>query len=227
MKKNRYRKFTIDWPNHTIAFFSALFGILVAFELDEWREQQNKKELSAKAFERMMEEIQFNRDMLQANITENMERMKVLNKLVNSLDDRLLFAGSRQLADSFNTEHSHYIYIDTSDQSGKGIYPVTIVVASLSIPNQHTSAWESAKATGVLNFMGYEKVIALSSVYANQTLTEELSFIRQLTKQADEINSRHDLEKYLKEVNESLGIVFRELEVYDQFVRILQSQQTD
>jgi hypothetical protein len=227
MKKKRQRKFTIDWPNHTIAFFSALFGILIAFELDEWREQQSKKEMASKAYERMMEEVQFNHDMLQANLTENVERMRVLDKLLSNLNDRLLFTGSLSLADSFNSIYSHYIYIDTSDRSGNGIYPANIVVASLTMMNQHTSAWESAKATGVLNFMEYEKVIALSSVYTNQTITEELAVIRQLTKQADEITSKHELEKYLEEVQESLEIIARELAVYNQFVRILQSLQSD
>ena len=36
----------IDWPNHIVAFFSALFGILIALELDERREDTKETEFA-------------------------------------------------------------------------------------------------------------------------------------------------------------------------------------
>jgi hypothetical protein len=71
--------------------------------------------------------------------------------------------------------------------------------------------------------MGYEKVLALSSVYNYSLITEELLFIRNLTKQADEISSKHELEVYLAEVSESLHIIQRELARYDLFVNMLRA----
>jgi len=218
----RKRKNRIDWPNHLIGFFSALFGILIAFELDEWREQKNQRELTTIALERMISEIEFNQNMLHTNVEENATRIRVLHQLTDKLNDQLLFTGTRHEADSINRYYSHYILIDTVHYNvqQKG-FPAHMDFSRLSMLMQHTSAWESAKATGVLNFMGYEKVLVLSSIYNYSSILEELSLIRNMTKQADDISNKTDLENYLIEVNESLNIVQRELDQYDLFVNMM------
>lgn len=222
MKKSRFRKLKIDWPNHMIGFFSALFGILIAFELDEWRERQNHQELAAAAFERMKSEIDFNRNVLHANVKQNIERVQVLDRLTEKLNDRLLFTGTVGEADSLNHYFSGYIFINTEEKGDKESgYPAHIGVSSMTMITQHTSAWESAKATGVLNFMDYERVIALSSVYNYSIILEELHTIRQMTKKADDITTKAQLQFFLSEVAESLSVVQRELAEYDQFVNML------
>lgn len=37
-------KSKIDWVNHLIAFLSALLGILIAFQLEDYQEKQQEKE---------------------------------------------------------------------------------------------------------------------------------------------------------------------------------------
>ncbi|MCU0358961.1 MAG: hypothetical protein MUE95_15460, partial [Cyclobacteriaceae bacterium] len=96
-KKDKQR---IDWPNHLIGFFSALFGILIAFELDEWRERNNQRELADMAMERMMTEVEFNQNMLHSNVEENAFRLAVFIGLLDKLNDQLLFTGTRDEADS-------------------------------------------------------------------------------------------------------------------------------
>ncbi len=220
-KKDKQR---IDWPNHLIGFFSALFGILIAFELDEWRERNNQRELADMAMERMMTEVEFNQNMLHSNVEENAFRLAVFIGLLDKLNDQLLFTGTRDEADSVNLHFANFVMMDTVNISTnhRG-FPAHLDFSHLTMPAQHTSAWESAKATGVLNFMGYEKVLALSSVYNYSLITEELLFIRNLTKQADEISSKHELEVYLAEVSESLHIIQRELARYDLFVNMLRA----
>ena len=224
MKKLSLAKYNIDWPNHLIGFFSALFGILIAFELDEWRERHNQQELADIAFSRMLTEIEFNQNILHANVNENLNRIQVLDNLTSKLNDQLLFIGEAHEADSLNQLYSDYIHIDTdlseTDRAGK---PTYIGVSSLSMIPQHTSAWESAKATGALNFLGYERVIALSSVYNYSSIVEELEAIHNLSKKASDITTTSQLRLYLNEVEKSLKIVERELAEYDQFVSILKS----
>lgn len=224
MKKLSLAKYNIDWPNHLIGFFSALFGILIAFELDEWRERHNQQELADIAFSRMLTEIEFNQNILHANLNENLERIKVLDRLTEQLNDQLLFVGAATLADSINQHYSDYIHIENDNgQTYPPGSPVHVVVSSLSMIPQHTSAWESAKATGALNYLGYERVIALSSVYNYSSIVEELEAIHELSKKADDITTRSQLRFYLGEVEKSLKIVERELAEYDQFVSILKS----
>jgi hypothetical protein len=223
MKKLRFQRLKIDWPNHVIGFFSALFGILIAFELDEWRERNNQREMALTAFERMKSEIDFNRNILHANVKQNLELIQVLNGLTDQLNDRLLFTGSRQAADSINQTFPGYIFIETEIPDRKTGYPVHIGVGSMAMISLHTSAWESAKATGVLNFMDYEKVIALSSIYNYSTIVDELLTIRQMTRKADDITSKAQLLLFLSEAAESLNVIERELAEFDQFVNILKS----
>ena len=49
--KSFLSSYKIDWANHIIGFFSALFGILIAFELEEWRDEKNQIEIARVAFE--------------------------------------------------------------------------------------------------------------------------------------------------------------------------------
>jgi len=223
MKKLSLTKYNIDWPNHVIGFFSALFGILIAFELDEWRERHNQKELADIAFNRMLAEIEFNQNILHANVNANMERIHVLDELTEKLNDRLLFVGDTTEVDSINQNYADYILVEKRADSRHAGLPVHIVVSSLVMAPQHTSAWESAKATGALNFLGFERVIALSSVYNYANIIEELKVIHTLSKSADDITTKAQLKLYLGEVEKSLRIVQRELSTYDQFVSILNS----
>lgn len=63
----RLRIGKIDWPNHAIGFFSALFGILIAFELDQWRETRNHQEEARNAFDKLKQEIQINKNSLRTS----------------------------------------------------------------------------------------------------------------------------------------------------------------
>jgi len=60
----KFSSWRVDWPNHLIGFFSALFGILIAFELDEWREAKNNREEAHNAFDKIKQEIQINKGAL-------------------------------------------------------------------------------------------------------------------------------------------------------------------
>lgn len=223
MKQFSFQSLKIDWPNHLIGFFSALFGILIAFELDDWRERQNQAELASNAFERMKVEIDFNQNILHANVKQSLEFVDLLNRFSEKLNTDLLFSGNYQEADSVNTHFSNYIFISTEGSERKAGYPAHIAVGTLPMITQHSSAWESAKATGVLNFMGYEKVLVLSTIYNNKSIVDELDTIQQLRKKSDEITSKAQLQNFLAELEESLRVIERELIAYDQFVNMLET----
>jgi len=224
MKKLPFHGVKIDWPNHLIGFFSALFGILIAFELDGWRERQNQKELVANALERMKVEIDFNQQILHSNLQHNVERVKTLHQFLDKLNNNLLFIGSLAEADSVNKYASGYLFINTDGSSENSeSYPANISVSSMPMISHHTSAWESAKATGVLNFMGYEKVLLLSSIYNYTNILDELTVIRQLVKKSSEITTKTEFMNFLLEMEESLIVIERELTEYDQFVNMVKT----
>jgi len=58
----------IDWLNHGIAFLAALLGILIAFQLDDYQEdQQRKKELQI-TLSSIKKEIESNRRIYRFNV---------------------------------------------------------------------------------------------------------------------------------------------------------------
>lgn len=71
----------IDWPNHLVGFFSALFGILIAFELDEWKESRKEEKIAANAFIRLQQEIVINRNMLHEMVNTNLSLISMLNQM--------------------------------------------------------------------------------------------------------------------------------------------------
>lgn len=100
-------RFAIDWPNHLIGFFSALFGILIAFELDQWREQRKEAELAASAFDKMKQEISINKNSLHESIQLNLQLLEVLEETVlPQIDERFFFRGTNQDAEKYNAQEA-------------------------------------------------------------------------------------------------------------------------
>jgi hypothetical protein len=217
---SRYR---IDWPNHLIGFFSALFGILIAFELEEWRDQKSQAETARIAFENLKKEIQNNQTSLHENVSTNIRHISRLQGLLPRMDDQLRFSGSLTEMDSINQNFGQVVFIEKSDPSPKNKEKplVHIGMGNITIPSLQTSAWESAKATGALNLMNYEKVLTLSSLYNPPRLLDELAEIRTLWRTSDNVTNKQELTILLTEMEKAHRSVAHELEVFDQFVNIL------
>jgi hypothetical protein len=223
-----FHRFKIDWPNHVIAFFSALFGILIAFELDEWREGKKEQELAQSAFMNLKNEVGINKNLLHGNIQVNLEVIRSMQAVLTRIDNNLVFHGSTREADSLNKEFGKHIFVDLTDSVRAGrsrSWPVHFGVGNISIPSLQSSAWESAKATGALSFLPYEKVLSLSFVYNDAKITDELAEIRSLWRQSDTIRTKDEFGKLLSEMEKSHEMLERELEQFDQFVNMLDAME--
>lgn len=219
-------RFKIDWPNHLIGFFSALFGILIAFELDDWREERNQAELARIAFENLKKEVQINQGILHENIKHNLGYIHRLQDLLPKINDQLQFTGTKEEADSVNLHFGKIIFVDTANQDkSKKPPPVVIGMGNINVPSLQSAAWESAKATGALNLMGYEKVLSLSFVYNHSRIMDELNEVRGLWRTSDNIVTKTELSNLLYEMEKSHQTIDRELQEYDQFVNILNAME--
>jgi hypothetical protein len=214
--------FRVDWPNHIIGFFSALFGILIAFQLEEWRDQRAQRELTAAAFRNLKQEVEDNRVRLNTNVSDNMVLITDIKRLLLRLDDKLRFTGMSAEADSLNAHPSSFVLIDNS---GPRPYPVRIGLYGLQIPVLQTAAWESSKATGALNYMEYEWVIAFSSLYNNPQIIAEIDEIRDLWRRTDDSHSKKEFERVLSELEKAHNVIRREMRDYDQWLSIISNLQ--
>ena len=205
----KFSSWRVDWPNHLIGFFSALFGILIAFELDEWREAKNNQEEAHNAFDKIKQEIQINKGALHEAVKTNLQFLELLElELVPHIDDKLDYKGSSKEAVEINAKVQAIARINLTDTLSSSIKsPITINMGSLLHPTLHYSAWESAKATGVINYIEYEKVLTISYLYNIPRITDELQEIRTLIRRSDEITSRSGFEKLLIELKESHHLI--------------------
>jgi hypothetical protein len=216
----------IDWPNHLVGFFSALFGLLIAFELDEWKENRKDKQIAENAFVRLQQEIDFNRNMLHEMVNINLQMISALeDQVLQNVDNKLLFNGTIEQAKAVNSatplSSIAYIRIPEDDRKQQGGVELHIIFSGLIQPGIHNSAWESAKTIGALNNMSYEKVLSLSSLYNPTRLMDELAEIRTLLRNADDVRNKTDLENLLGELKNSYHIIDQDLNQFDAFAAML------
>ena len=214
----------IDWPNHAIGFFSALFGILIAFELDEWRERNNDFEVAAIAYGKLKQEVGINQSVLHETVSINLDLIALLEeRLLPRMNEKLLFTGTEQEADSLNADEkfSTIAFIHFDPFPPYASREIHIGIGNLLQPTLHYSAWESAKATGALNFMKYEKVLALSSIYNAARINDELAEIKALIHLSDRVQSKSDLMALLTDLRKAFNLIEVELAQYDVFVNML------
>jgi L-lysine 2,3-aminomutase len=223
----RFRGWKVDWPNHLIGFFSALFGILIAFELDQWRERNNQAEEARNAFGKLKEEILINQAALHEAVNTNLHQLNLLEELLlPNLSGYLIYKGTAANARTINDQLRPIAHIVITDSVSKQITaPVNVMMSSLVRPPLHVSAWESAKATGVINYLEYEKVLAISYLYNTPVIADELEEIRMLLRKADEVTDKAGFEKLVSELRESYHIIQNELANFDTFVSMVQSME--
>jgi L-lysine 2,3-aminomutase len=223
----RFRGWKVDWPNHLIGFFSALFGILIAFELDQWRERNNQAEEARNAFGKLKEEILINQAALHEAVNTNLHQLNLLEELLlPNLSGYLIYKGTAANARTINDQLRPIAHIVITDSVSKQITaPVNVMMSSLVRPPLHVSAWESAKATCVINYLEYEKVLAISYLYNTPVIADELEEIRMLLRKADEVTDKAGFEKLVSELRESYHIIQNELANFDTFVSMVQSME--
>jgi hypothetical protein len=223
----KFSAWRVDWPNHLIGFFSALFGILIAFELEEWREAKNHQEDARNAFEKTKKEIQDNKNALHVSVNTNLHLLDLLEvELLPFINERLEYSGSAKAGITINAKVKSVAKIilnDTLSASVKG--PVLINMGSFLHPTLLYSAWESARESGVVNYIEYEKVLAISYLYNIPRITDELQEIRILLRKADEISTRSNLKELLKKLRVSHLLIQSELVNYDVFVSIIEQME--
>jgi len=218
----------IDWSNHIVGFFSALFGILIAFELDEWKENRKEEKVAASAFVRLQQEIDINKNTLHATVNSNLSLISDLQtKVMHKVNDKLLFTGTIDEANEINGDPNlstiAFVHVHNPPT---GVPPrreleLHVIFSGLIHPAIHSSAWESAKTIGALNNMSYEKVLSLSSLYNPARLLDEIAEVRSLLRTADEIQSKAELETLLSELEDAYHIIDAELAQYDAFAGML------
>lgn len=160
----------IDWINHLVGFFTALIGIFIAFQLDDWQEKNQEEEKVKITLAAIKSEIDDNRGIYQRDVTvlsnwleywdfvganrpefngqmmATEKKMEIMKKRHPQRLDSARFI--KRYNDSINIYSAGTIMIDVTVESGIS-----------------TSSWEAAKSSGVLNSLDHSLMTQLTKIY--------------------------------------------------------------
>ncbi len=160
----------IDWINHLVGFFTALIGIFIAFQLDDWQERNREQEKVKVTLAAIKSEIDDNREIYSRdievltqwreywdfmrshdkdNIGQIIATKKEMDLMKRKHADRL---GSvefiKKYNDSLNVYGTHFSLVDVMVESGIS-----------------TSSWEAAKSGGTLSNLDHSRMTQLTKIY--------------------------------------------------------------
>jgi hypothetical protein len=165
MKKWRFKK--IDWTNHTIGFASTIIGILIAFQLEDWRESREEVAKIKKAELSLVAELQRNRAGLENVVKENNDWLAYANFMFSHLyDDHL--ACTKQELDSIKNVYPERFGKATFVRKisrAVNLYNCPFEVDRYFIFQVETDAWEAAKSSGILNYLDQQRVFWYVKTY--------------------------------------------------------------
>lgn len=157
----------IDWGNHTIGFVSTVIGILIAFQLEDWREGREEQEKIDKAELSLVNELQRNKTGLENIVKENNDWLIYVDFLFSHTHDDLLACTPEEL-DSvkrvYPERFAHTTFVRRLNRT-TNLYSNMLAVDRYFIFQVETDAWEAAKSSGILNYIDQQRVFWYVKTY--------------------------------------------------------------
>lgn len=165
---NRFRNIKIDWLNHTVSFLSALFGIYIAFRLENYRENQQEKERIQLIEKAILNEIENNLRIYSENV-KILSGWLEYNSFIQTKTDekgRLVIGANemRKMTEKYPSRLKDYKIIQTLNDT-LSVYEGIFVIDVGPITGISTSSWKAGVASGLLNSMDYALVNNLTKIY--------------------------------------------------------------
>lgn len=161
------KKQFIDWHNHAITFISTIIGILIAFQLEDWRENREEQTKINKAESSLVNELERNKIGLETIIKQNKDWLLYADFIMShTYDDHI--ACTQQELDSaikmYPTRFSNSKFIKKLNQT-TNLYGMSFEVDVPFIFQIETATWEAVKSSGTLNFIEQSHVFWYVKTY--------------------------------------------------------------
>lgn len=161
------KKSTIDWQNHSITFISTIIGILIAFQLEDWRENREEQAKIDKAEISLINELNRNKVGLEATIKINKDWLLYADFIMSHTYDDYLACTQQELDSAIQvhpTRFSNSNFIRKLDPS-TNLYGMSFEVDVSFIFQIETATWEAVKSSGTLNFIEQSNVFWYVKTY--------------------------------------------------------------
>ena len=161
------KKQPIDWHNHTITFVSTIIGILIAFQLEDWRESREEQTKINKAEVSLVNELERNKIGLETIIKGNKDWLLYADFIMSHTYDDHLACTQQELDSAIKvhpTRFSKSTFIKKLDTT-TNLYGMSFEVDVPFIFQIETATWEAVKSSGTLNFIEQNHVFWYVKTY--------------------------------------------------------------
>lgn len=160
---------SIDWLNHTIAFLSALIGIFIAFQLEDYQDNRQEEKNARVTLDAIKTEIEQNMSIYQANIETLSEWLRYY-RLTQTWKNGEIRVGKVEFEKMKSQATNRF-----RNWQLKGTENDTVVV--LTVPSGEffidvapetgisTSSWQAGLYSGALNRVHNEQLAKLNHIY--------------------------------------------------------------
>ena len=166
---NTFRKFKIDWINHAVGFFSALFGIYIAFRLENYRDDIKEKEKANVVKLVLKKEIEENLRIYKTN-ADSLSNWLEYQDFIEKKNDQTkggLVIGAIEYSEITKRQPRRFAHLKEikSINDTLKVYDFDLKIDVAPVIGISSSNWKTAVASGILNSMDYELTTKLSRIY--------------------------------------------------------------
>lgn len=160
----------IDWVNHLIGFLTALVGIVIAFQLDDWQERSREEEKLKVTLQAIKAEIDNNREIYKndvANLSGWLEYWTFMRSRDEDNNGEMI-AAEREIIAMKEKHPTRFegVKLIKKYSDSLGVYgPLLARVDVIPKSGISTSSWEAAKSSGVLNSLDHSRMTELTKIY--------------------------------------------------------------
>ena len=161
----------IDWKNHLIAFLSALLGILIAFQLEDYRSRQNDLDNLDIAMSSIKNEIENNLAIYKSNteLLNDWLDYYSLSELVNQNNEVTVSKPRYQELSNNPNQKDRYenwvVVVETNDSVTLNVPENGPLIDFLPATDISTSSWYAAINSGLLTRVDNNVLNKLTSIY--------------------------------------------------------------
>lgn len=158
----------IDWINHSVAFFSALLGILIAFQLEDYQDRRQENEKLEVTLGAIRSEIENNRRIYQTNVeklTDFVEYFE-LNGMVDGKGELVLEDEKfERMKLRSPGRFSEWVLVRRGNNGTSVFTNCEFVIDVAPETGISTSSWKAGLFEGVLNRLDHDKLSKITHIY--------------------------------------------------------------
>ena len=162
--ENRINK--IDWLNHMIAFLSALLGIVIAFQLEDFQEDQKEREDLQITLIAIKKEVENNQSIYRTNIETLAEFLDYISILEDKNDKE--YRINKNKFDKIKSKSPDRVddwKLKRQENDSTLIFEPFDIDVPAAETGISTSSWKAGIYSGILNRLDHSNLSKLTHIY--------------------------------------------------------------